>query len=198
MTGHPRVWQGGWLCGTGVRDRRGQWELLGYKSPCWATNLLAGPPRGRVAHDIYVGDLSAMQFNIPRLSRVCVYVCVSAWPPPHATLCHPHAHLLTCGLPGSISCPPTALFPCLHPGRTGLAPQGARARWGVLSLRDAPGTGHRPCPPELRRGSGVPGRCSVVPGKGCQVDWSCQPCASPQGRGSQGPPYPASPPAGMR
>lgn len=55
---------------------RGAWLLQGATTGggnCWAINL-AGPPRGRVAHDIYVGDLSAMQFNIPGPSRVCVSV----------------------------------------------------------------------------------------------------------------------------
>lgn len=65
MVGRTAAW--GW----------GTWPLWGAAAGggnCWAINLLAGPPRGRAAHDIYVGDLSAMQFNIPRPSRVCMCV----------------------------------------------------------------------------------------------------------------------------
>lgn len=194
---------------SGMAERgRGPWLLRGAAVGSgirWVINLLAGPPRGRAAHDIYVGDLSAMQFNIPRPLRVCacVRVCVAPSPcRPMPPPCPP-SHLEPPGLPLS----PTSISPHLAPT---LAGQDEHPRvhghgWGVseqlgcgqhsppavptLALpgcQPARGWQQGPRPVAAKLG----GTASLVP-------------ATPRGRGSWGPPpflppYPSSPPAGMR
>lgn len=126
----------------------------GHRGNCWAINLLAGPPRGRAAHDIYVGDLSAMQFNIPG-PLACVFECMA---PSSCHPCHPpSAHPLTWSLSGSVSCPPTVLSPCTHSGRTGPGraepPRVPGQRGGVVP----PGCSwHRPSAVPTRAPPGCP------------------------------------------
>lgn len=79
-----RMFEWGW--GSAAAVWAMQW--MGHKSLC------CPPPSGRAAHDIYVGDLSAMQFNIPGPLRVCVCVCMSEHiPPPCATPMPTLSHL---------------------------------------------------------------------------------------------------------
>lgn len=175
---------------------RGPWLLHGAAVGSgirWVINLLAGPPRGRAAHDIYVGDLSAMQFNIPRPLRVCacVRVCVAPSPcRPMPPPCPP-SHLEPPGLPLS----PTSISPRLaptlaaqdeHPGVHGHG-------WGVSERlgcgQHSPPSRAHPCPSSVPTCQGV---AAGSPAGGCQAWWHCQPCAStPPGAEGPGDPPPS-------